>query len=101
MFSLYLIPSQLSISFISKSFILFRIDNQTRRTQFLLPCAFHKFFKIDPISDHTLRQELENQGSIRGEEIPYSRKIVKHVDTILDLLPQISKLNQGQPDNLG
>jgi len=66
-----------------------------------LPCAFHKFFKFDPINDNALQRELESNGSVRGEEIPYSRKILKHIDVLLDLLPQISKINQGQPNHLG
>ena len=60
---------------------------------FILPCAYHKFFKIDEIPHYEMKQYFLEEEVLRGEEIPYSKKVLKTYDMLMDYLPHLQKLN--------
>ena len=91
------------IFIIRKKVNYLRIFGEDRKTRVFLPCAFHKFFRIEQTDESYFHDLFEsNSASVqRGEEIPYSKRALKNLDNILDYLPHIAKLNRGNTDKHG
>ncbi len=72
-----------------------------RSLSLLIPCSFHKFLLVNDISDEIENYFNKKEDIIRGEQVPYSKKILKNLDNIKEYFPTMSLLNKGIPNDKG
>jgi hypothetical protein len=66
----------------------------------VVPCPFHKFVFIKENND--LDECFKNSDNIlRGEEVPYSKRVLKNMDSFKEYFQCMAVLNQGQPNPQG
>lgn len=67
----------------------------------MLPCSFHKFFFIKE-GDGDFDQWFNvNEKIIRGEEVPYSKRLLKSFDNLREYFQCMTVLNKGAPNSQG
>ena len=72
-----------------------------RHLKLVIPCAFHKFIFIKENEDVIGDGFSKNEGIIRGEEVPYSRRMLKSFDNLKDYFQSMSVLNKGLANSQG
>jgi|LakMenEpi03Aug12_release.lakeMendotaPanAssembly.Ray.scaffolds.fasta_scaffold3629226_1 hypothetical protein len=64
--------------------------------RFTVPCAFHKFVHLESTSEKELASRFQSSRNvIRGEEVPYSRKLLKNMESLGEYFPSGSLLRGG------
>ena len=64
--------------------------------RFLIPCAFHKFVHLAPVAESEIERRFEKrEGVKRGEEVPYSRRLLKNLTILTDYFAGGMLLRQG------
>lgn len=43
----------------------------------------------------------DSSNLLRGQEIPYNKKLLRNIDAIQELMPRVEKLNGGRPNQFG
>ena len=70
--------------------------------RFTVPCAFHKFVRIETISEKDLTSRFQSSRNvIRGEEVPYSRKLLKNMESLSEYFSSGSLLRGGDINYAG
>lgn len=70
--------------------------------RFTVPCSFHKFLHLEPTTEKELSSKfLSSKDIIRGEEVPYSKKLLKQVSSLAEYFTSGSLLRDGEPNENG
>ena len=66
----------------------------------MIPCSFNKFVETRPVEHREFERKFEGRISEarRGDEIPYSKRILKEISQITDYIPNSTILNGGSPN---
>lgn len=90
------------LSSFTRNFIsYFRTQQQREVTKIMLPCSFHKFFFIKE-GDRDFDQWFNvNEKIIRGEQVPYSKRLLKNFDNLREYFQCMTVLNKGTPNSQG
>ena len=67
----------------------------------MVPCAFHKFVHLMPVSESEIERRFERKSVKRGEEVPYSRKLLKNIGILTDYFTGGMLLRQGEANDKG
>jgi hypothetical protein len=76
------------------------LDNSLGTQRFTIPCAFQKFVPLTAVDEGEIARQFQRKELVRrGEEVPYSRKLLKSMSSLGDYLPGGVLLRGGDPND--